>query len=205
MTWQHRDKHDATHHAAVPRRSRRQPAAPGGAEGGARQARREARSPTRSFAEIEDREIEKIIKKQEEVGLKLATDGEFRRSWWQFDFYKGLDGVEMYTVGEGIMFAGVDDQGRERARRRQDRLLQPSACRAFQVPEGAHQGHAEDDHSGAEHAALPAGPRVDRARRPIRSSTPIFDDRRRGLSARRSARSTTPAAAICRWTTPPGR
>ena len=56
---------------------------------------------------IEDREIEKIVRKQEEVGLRLATDGEFRRSWWQFDFYKGLDGVEMYTAGEGIQFAGV--------------------------------------------------------------------------------------------------
>ncbi len=56
---------------------------------------------------VEDREIETIIKKQEEVGLQLATDGEFRRSWWQFDFYKDLDGVEMYTVGEGIKFAGV--------------------------------------------------------------------------------------------------
>jgi 5-methyltetrahydropteroyltriglutamate--homocysteine methyltransferase len=59
------------------------------------------------LAEIEDREIEKIVRKQEEVGLKLATDGEFRRSWWQFDFYKGLDGVELYTVAEGIKFAGV--------------------------------------------------------------------------------------------------
>ena len=57
--------------------------------------------------EVEDREIEKIVKKQEEVGLKLATDGEFRRSWWQFDFYKDLDNVELYTVGEGIKFAGV--------------------------------------------------------------------------------------------------
>ena len=37
---------------------------------------------------VEDREIEKIIKKQEEVGLKLATDGEFRRSWWHFDFFR---------------------------------------------------------------------------------------------------------------------
>ena len=58
--------------------------------------------------EIEDREIEKVIKKQEEVGLKLATDGEFRRSWWHFDFYKGLDGVEMFTTGKGIVFAGVE-------------------------------------------------------------------------------------------------
>jgi 5-methyltetrahydropteroyltriglutamate--homocysteine methyltransferase len=58
--------------------------------------------------EVEDREIEKVIKKQEEIGLKLATDGEFRRSWWHFDFYKGLDGVEMYETSEGIHFAGVD-------------------------------------------------------------------------------------------------
>jgi len=57
---------------------------------------------------VEDREIEKIIKKQEEVGLKLVTDGEFRRSWWHFDFYKGLKGVEMYQTSEGIHFAGVD-------------------------------------------------------------------------------------------------
>jgi 5-methyltetrahydropteroyltriglutamate--homocysteine methyltransferase len=59
------------------------------------------------LAEVENREIDRIIRKQEEVGLRLATDGEFRRSWWQFDFYKGLDGVEMVTVGEGIQFAGV--------------------------------------------------------------------------------------------------
>jgi 5-methyltetrahydropteroyltriglutamate--homocysteine methyltransferase len=56
---------------------------------------------------VEDREIDKAIKKQEEIGLKLATDGEFRRSWWQFDFFKGLDGVELYQVGEGIAFHGV--------------------------------------------------------------------------------------------------
>jgi methionine synthase II (cobalamin-independent) len=58
--------------------------------------------------EVEDREIEKVIKKQEEVGLKVATDGEFRRSWWHFDFYKGLDGVEKYSTDQGIKFAGVE-------------------------------------------------------------------------------------------------
>jgi len=57
---------------------------------------------------IEDREIEKVIRKQEEIGLQLATDGELRRSWWQFDFFKGLDGVEMYSTGKGIIFAGVE-------------------------------------------------------------------------------------------------
>ena len=56
---------------------------------------------------VEDREIANAIKKQEEIGLRLATDGEFRRSWWQFDFFTGLDGVELYRVGEGIAFHGV--------------------------------------------------------------------------------------------------
>jgi len=56
---------------------------------------------------VEDREIEKIIKKQEDVGLKLATDGEYRRSWWHFDFFSMLDGVELYELDHGIQFHGV--------------------------------------------------------------------------------------------------
>ncbi|MGH7249215.1 MAG: 5-methyltetrahydropteroyltriglutamate--homocysteine S-methyltransferase, partial [Pseudomonadota bacterium] len=55
----------------------------------------------------EDREIEKIIRKQEEAGLKVATDGELRRSWWHFDFFRGLDGVTHYTADRGIQFHGV--------------------------------------------------------------------------------------------------
>jgi 5-methyltetrahydropteroyltriglutamate--homocysteine methyltransferase len=57
--------------------------------------------------DVEDREIEKVIKKQEDVGLKLATDGEFRRSWWHFDFFKGLQGVTPFTTEGGIQFHGV--------------------------------------------------------------------------------------------------
>ncbi len=58
--------------------------------------------------EIEDREIEKIVRKQEEVGLKLATDGEYRRSWWHLDFCWGLDGVEKIALPHGIKFHGVE-------------------------------------------------------------------------------------------------
>src|SRR5262249_26233106 len=56
---------------------------------------------------VEDQEIERIVRRQEEIGLRLATDGEFRRSWWHFDFLKGLDGVEGYTTEHGIQFHGV--------------------------------------------------------------------------------------------------
>ncbi len=56
---------------------------------------------------VEDREIERVIKKQEEVGLKSITDGEFRRSWWHLDFLWGLDGAEKHVMDTGIAFAGV--------------------------------------------------------------------------------------------------
>src|ERR1700690_4591074 len=56
--------------------------------------------------EVEDREIEEIIKKQEEIGLKLVTDGEFRRAWWHFDFFSMLDGVALYELAPGIQFQG---------------------------------------------------------------------------------------------------
>ena len=47
---------------------------------------------------VEDREIERVVRKQEEIGLKLATDGEFRRSWWHFDFFGFLDGVARHEA-----------------------------------------------------------------------------------------------------------
>src|SRR6184192_3591333 len=58
----------------------------------------------------EDLEIEKVVHRQASVGLKLATDGEFRRSWWHFDFLRDLVGCEMYAT-EGIQFAGVTTRG----------------------------------------------------------------------------------------------
>ena len=60
-----------------------------------------------ALREIEDREIETIIKKQEAVGLQSITDGEFRRSWWHLDFLWGLDGVERHVMDHGIAFAAV--------------------------------------------------------------------------------------------------
>jgi 5-methyltetrahydropteroyltriglutamate--homocysteine methyltransferase len=56
---------------------------------------------------VEDREIERVIKKQEEVGLQAVTDGEFRRSWWHLDFLWGLDGVEKHVMDSGVAFAAV--------------------------------------------------------------------------------------------------
>src|SRR6516162_2404169 len=73
----------------------------------ARAKREKGQITPAALKEVEDREIETIIEKQEEVGLKVATDGEFRRSWWHFDFFGMLDGVEIYELDHGIQFQGV--------------------------------------------------------------------------------------------------
>ncbi|HVY59779.1 MAG TPA: 5-methyltetrahydropteroyltriglutamate--homocysteine S-methyltransferase [Xanthobacteraceae bacterium] len=58
------------------------------------------------LAAIEDREIENVIRKQEEIGLRSATDGEFRRAFWQIDFLEKLDGVESYVGERMVKFQG---------------------------------------------------------------------------------------------------
>ncbi len=58
--------------------------------------------------EIEDREIAGVIKKQEEIGLKSVTDGEFRRAFWNYDFLGELDGAEAYLGERKIKFEGVN-------------------------------------------------------------------------------------------------
>src|SRR5204863_7679129 len=42
---------------------------------------------------IEDDAIREIVRKQEEIGLQSATDGELRRASWHMDFIYQLDGI----------------------------------------------------------------------------------------------------------------
>jgi 5-methyltetrahydropteroyltriglutamate--homocysteine methyltransferase len=62
------------------------------------------------LARIETLEIGKAVQRQKQAGLQLATDGEFRRSWWHFDFLKHLAGCELYAA-EGIGFTGATTRG----------------------------------------------------------------------------------------------
>jgi 5-methyltetrahydropteroyltriglutamate--homocysteine methyltransferase len=56
---------------------------------------------------IEDREIERVVRKQQEIGLQSITDGELRRSWWHLDFLWGFDGIERCAMDQGIAFSGM--------------------------------------------------------------------------------------------------
>ncbi|GAA1466381.1 5-methyltetrahydropteroyltriglutamate--homocysteine S-methyltransferase [Microbacterium thalassium] len=67
---------------------------------------------TQALHAVEDDAIIDLVKKEADAGLKLATDGEFRRSWWHFDFFGLLDGVEIVELDHGIQFQGVQTKPR---------------------------------------------------------------------------------------------
>ena len=56
---------------------------------------------------VEDDAIRHVVEQQCACGLHVVTDGEFRRAWWHFDFFDGLQGVERYDSQQGIQFNGV--------------------------------------------------------------------------------------------------
>ena len=53
---------------------------------------------------VEDIAIRDLVAKQKAAGLKVITDGEFRRSYWHLDFMWGFHGIERRTSREGYQF-----------------------------------------------------------------------------------------------------
>ena len=56
---------------------------------------------------IEDRLIRQVVAKQEGLGLRLVTDGEYRRDFWHLDFLRQLEGVGL-TAPVGMTFKAED-------------------------------------------------------------------------------------------------
>lgn len=56
---------------------------------------------------VENDAIRQVVEQQCACGLHVVTDGEFRRAWWHFDFFDGIEGVERYDSDKGIQFNGV--------------------------------------------------------------------------------------------------
>ena len=158
--------------AAIPRRSRRQPAAPGGAERGARQARRGRDHRRRSFARSRTARSRRSSGSRRRSASSSRPTASFAAPGGSSTSTRASTASSCITTGKGISFAGVETKAESVRIVGKVGFSGHPHARAFQVSQGAHQRHAEDDHSGAEHAALPAGPAVDRARRPIPTSTP---------------------------------
>jgi len=61
------------------------------------------------LADAEDRAVRDLVRRQGDVGLQVATDGEVRREFWHEDFIFALQGVDRDGVGE-VPFTGADGQ-----------------------------------------------------------------------------------------------
>jgi 5-methyltetrahydropteroyltriglutamate--homocysteine methyltransferase len=61
-----------------------------------------------ALRKVEDNEIRKAIRKQEEIGLEAISDGEFRRAYWHFDFLQNLDDCEGYWMTPQHQEGGLD-------------------------------------------------------------------------------------------------
>ncbi len=59
-----------------------------------------------ALRDIEDRCIREAISRQESIGLRAATDGEYRRAYWHFDFLQELEGVSLVTPKTMVEFKG---------------------------------------------------------------------------------------------------
>jgi 5-methyltetrahydropteroyltriglutamate--homocysteine methyltransferase len=80
------------------------------------------------LSEIEDRCIARAVERQESLGLRSITDGEYRRGWWNHDFLGKIDGVEIELDAKSYKFAGSDDprytpQVRSKVRRSRPMML----------------------------------------------------------------------------------
>jgi 5-methyltetrahydropteroyltriglutamate--homocysteine methyltransferase len=78
----------------------------------ARERRAAGEIGAEALQEIEDREIEGVIRKQESVGLKSVTDGEYRRVSWNIDFLECLQNVESYAGERKVKFQTQGPQPR---------------------------------------------------------------------------------------------
>ncbi|MBZ5487422.1 cobalamin-independent methionine synthase II family protein [Halomonas aquamarina] len=78
----------------------------------ARLERQAGELDSKALREVENDAIERAVKSQCQCGLHVVTDGEFRRAWWHFDFFEGLDGVEGVDADQGIQFNGIQTKSR---------------------------------------------------------------------------------------------
>ncbi|WP_342609292.1 5-methyltetrahydropteroyltriglutamate--homocysteine S-methyltransferase [Vibrio tritonius] len=53
------------------------------------------------LTEVENRAITELVEQQKAAGLKVITDGEFRRGFWHIDFLENLNGIEGYVPDQG--------------------------------------------------------------------------------------------------------
>jgi len=74
----------------------------------AREERAAGRMSAEELRAVEDDAIAEVVRSQEEVGLRSATDGEFRRTSWHMDFIYQLGGVDPADEKLSVQFFNAD-------------------------------------------------------------------------------------------------
>ena len=111
-----------------------------------------------ALAQAEDAAIREALALQERVGLKFATDGEFRRRSYHSYFYRQLgDSASTRSAARTPRAARPATARRAAGRADQEprALDQADQRRRFRVPPRAHRAHAEDHHPRPLRAAFP--------------------------------------------------
>jgi 5-methyltetrahydropteroyltriglutamate--homocysteine methyltransferase len=72
----------------------------------ARSKRAAGQISSEELTAAEDDAILALIEKEESIGLRAVSDGEYRRTFWHFDFYRHLGGCDVYESGSGVQFKG---------------------------------------------------------------------------------------------------
>ncbi|MGE3991373.1 5-methyltetrahydropteroyltriglutamate--homocysteine S-methyltransferase [Pseudorhodoplanes sp.] len=70
----------------------------------AREARARDAISAEDLRRVEDEAIREVVKRQEDIGLKAVTDGEFRRIDWFMDFKYSIGGIEKLTETVKVPF-----------------------------------------------------------------------------------------------------
>jgi 5-methyltetrahydropteroyltriglutamate--homocysteine methyltransferase len=65
----------------------------------AREQQRKGEITAEALRKLEDDAIREAVKMQEEVGLEVATDGEFRRELWHMDFLAKFENAQVFDAG----------------------------------------------------------------------------------------------------------
>ena len=173
----------------------------------ARSGRAQGRVSADELWAIETRAIEDAVALQRYAGLKVCTDGEFRRRHWFMDFIERIEGVgfegslptRFHNEAGDIEFAPPRVVVKGKLKRAQPLAVHHFAALKPVADRAGTRRQAADPVADASCIFAAAGPPS--TKRPIRTSTsslPIS----RGSIARRSRRSIRPAAAMCRSTRP---
>lgn len=113
------------------------------------EARKDYENGTIDLAElrrIEDRAVIGLVERQLGAGMPEVTSGELRRTYWDKDFYFGLDGISRKHIDSGRIYQEVESAIRPRVCQRSHRfqpehpffdrfpLFERRGCRAGDMP-----------------------------------------------------------------------